>query len=146
YFVTPELAAVKLLGVRQGGVRDTTRHVNLQAWNFAPGDTVRDEDRERYAIMAATSNTVLEPLPTDLSPRDGAPVELVTVGPFAQVNVGDSLEVDFVYFGATDNVNLNKRAHTAQRAYDLHYIVPVPPPSPLFRAVAREGAIDYYWD
>ncbi len=146
YSVTPEIAAVKLLGVRLSGVRDTTRRVMMHAWNFSPGDTVRDEDRERYGIMSDSASTVLDPLPTDLSPRDGDPVELLSVGPFNQVNPGDSLEVDFVYLGGTDAANLVKRAHTAQRAYDLNYIVPVPPPSPRFKAVAREGAVDYYWD
>jgi hypothetical protein len=146
YSVTPELAGVKLLGVRPGGIRGPlAKQVSMQAWNFAPGDTAKDEDSERYALMSA-ANTVLEPLPTDLSPRDGDPVELISVGPFAQVNPGDSVEVDFVYMGGTDDANLSKRAHTAQRAYDLNYIVPVPPPSPHFKAVVREGAVDYYWD
>lgn len=146
YSVTPEIAGIKLLGVRHGGVRDTTVHVMMHAWDFAPGDTSRDEDRERYAIMADTASTSLNPLPSDLSPRDGDPVELISVGPISQVNPGDSLEVDFVYYGGTDDASLIKRAHTAQRAYDLNYLVPVPPPSPRFKAVARENAIDYYWD
>lgn len=147
YSVTPELAAVKLLGVRPGNARDPLdKQITMQSWSFAPGDTSRDEDIERYALMSSGTKTSLFPLPTSLSPRDGDPVELITVGPFPQVNPGDSIEVDFVYLGGTDDLNLIKRARTAQRAYDLNYIVPVPPPSPLFRAVAREGAVDYYWD
>jgi hypothetical protein len=73
-------------------------------------------------------------------------VELIAVGPFAQVNPGDTLQVDFVYLGGTTDAELDKRAHTAQRAYDLDYLVPVPPPSPRMKVVARESAIDYYWD
>jgi hypothetical protein len=124
----------------------------MQAWNFHVGDASRDEDRERYPLMSAPT-TVLDPLPTDLSPRDGDPAELISVGPFDQVNKGDSLQVDFVYLGSNTNsgtdadyVTLDQRAHAAQRAYDLNYVVPVPPPSPHFKAVVREGAVDYYWD
>jgi hypothetical protein len=73
-------------------------------------------------------------------------VELISVGPFERLDPGDSVTVDFAYMGAPSIELLDKRAHTAQRAFDLHYIVPVPPPSPRFKAVARDGAIDYYWD
>ena len=148
YSVTPEIAGVKLLGVRPGNLTTAPidKQVTMQSWSFAPGDVDRDEDTERYALMSSGQKTVLNPLPTDLSPRDGDPVELIAVGPFAQVNPGDSVEVDFVYLGGTDDANLIKRARTAQRAYDLNYIVPVPPPSPRFKAIVREGAVDYYWD
>ena len=147
YSITPELVGVKLLGVRPGDARDPLdKQITMQCWDFRPGDTSRDEDLERYALMSAGTKTVLDPLPSNLSPRDGDPAELISVGPFPQVGTGDSVEVDFVYVGATDEASLIKRARTAQRAYDLNYIVPVPPPSPRFRAVARTGAIDFYWD
>jgi hypothetical protein len=147
YAVTPEIAAVKLLGVRPGSLSNPLdKQITMQSWSFAPGDTAKDEDRERYALMSSGTKTVLNPIPVDLEPRDGDPVELISVGPFPQVNTGDSVQVDFVYMGGTDDANLIKRAHTAQRAYDLNYIVPVPPPSPRFKAVVREGAVDYYWD
>jgi hypothetical protein len=147
YAVTPEIAAVKLLGVRPGSLSNPLdKQITMQSWNFAPGDTARDEDRERYALMSSGTKTVLNPLPVDLEPRDGDPVELISVGPFPQVSTGDSVQVDFVYMGGTDDATLIKRAHTAQRAYDLNYIVPVPPPSPRFKVIAREGAVDYYWD
>jgi hypothetical protein len=147
YSITPELAGIKLLGVRPGSLRGPqAKQVTMQAWNFSPGDPTRDEDVERYGLMSSPTSTSLNPLPTDLSPRDGDPVELISVGPFADLNPGDSLQVDFVYLGGTDDDTMIKRAHTAQRAYDLNYIVPVPPPSPHFKAVVREGAVDYYWD
>jgi hypothetical protein len=146
YSITPELVGVKLLGVRPGRLSDPGKQVTMQAWNYAPGDTAKDEDRERYAIMSTGTKTILNPLPTDLSPRDGDPVELVAAGPFDQVNPGDSLEVDFVYLGASTDAELIKRARTAQRAYDLNYIVPVPPPSPRLKMVARDNAMDFYFD
>jgi hypothetical protein len=89
---------------------------------------------------------VLNPLPADLSPRDGDPAELLAVGPFPQINPGDSIEVDFAYIGSANDIDLLKRARTAQRAYDLNYIVPVPPPSPRLKMVARDNAMDFYWD
>ena len=147
YSIAPEKVGVKLLGVRPGNLSDPLdKQITLQTWNWSPGSFDRDEDRERYALMSAGTKTDLNPIPPDLQPRDGDPVELIAVGPFHQVNAGDSLEVDFVYFGGTSDVELDKRAHTAQRAYDLHYVVPVPPPSPRFKVVARENAVDYYWD
>ncbi|MEQ1832981.1 MAG: hypothetical protein ABL977_07985, partial [Candidatus Eisenbacteria bacterium] len=147
YSITPEIAAVKLLGVRPGNANDPLdKQVTMQTWSFAPGDTARDEDIERYALMSSGQKTVLDPLPPDLSPPAGDPVQLISIGPFAQINPGDSVEVDFVYLGGTDQTNLIKRAQTAQRAYDLNYKVPVPPPSPRFKVVARDGAMDFYWD
>ena len=63
----------------------------MQAWNFAPGDTALDEDTERYALMSAGTQDRAEPAAHRLSPRDGDPVELIAVGPFAQLNPGDSV-------------------------------------------------------
>jgi hypothetical protein len=146
YSVTPPIVGYKLLGVRPGKLSDPDKQITMAAWNFSPGNTARDEDVELYGIMSAGTKTSLNPLPSDLSPRDGDPVELVTVGPFAQVNPGDTIQVDFVYLGGNTDADLDKRSHTAQRAYDLNYLVPVPPPSPRFKVVARESAVDFYWD
>ena len=147
YSTAPELVGVKLLGVRPGSLLiPGDKQITMQAWSFAPGDTAKDEDTERYTLMNSGTKTVLDPLPADLSPRDGDPVELLAVGPFPQVNTGDSVEVDFVYLGGLTEADVIKRSRTAQRAYALDYIVPVPPPSPRFKVVSRTGAVDYYWD
>jgi hypothetical protein len=46
-----------------------------------------------------------------------------------------------------DDIGLIRRhAAAAQRAFDNNYIVPVPPPSPLMKVVARDGALDIYWE
>ena len=146
YSITPEIVGYKLLGVRPGKLSDPDKQITMQSWNFSPGNVDRDEDTELYAIMSSGTKTSLNPIPPDLSPRDGDPVELVSVGPFAQVNPGDTIQVDFVYLGGNTDAELDKRSHTAQRAYDLNYIVPVPPPSPRFKVVSRESAVDFYWD
>lgn len=148
YSIAPEIAGVKLLGVRPGNLTGPSpdRQVTMQAWSFAPGNTARDEDTELYALMSSGTKTILNPLPTELSPRDGDPVELMAVGPFPQINPGDSITVDFVYLGGLTEAEMAKRARTAQRAYDLNYVVPVPPPSPRLRMVPRESAMDFYWE
>lgn len=147
YSITPEVVGLKLLGVRPGTINNVLdKQVTMQAWDYAPGNADRDEDVELYALMSSGTKTVLNPLPADLSPRDGDPAELLAVGPFAQVNPGDSIEVDFAYIGSANEIDLLKRARTAQRAYDLNYIVPVPPPSPRLKMVARDNAMDFYWD
>ncbi len=147
FSTAPEIVGVKLLGVRPGRAFDPLdKQISMHCWDWQPGQSSRDEDVERYALMSSGTKTVLNPLPTELSPRDGDPAELIAIGPFPQVNPGDSIEVDFVYLAGLTEAELHKRARTAQRAYDLDYIVPVPPPSPRFRAIARTGAIDFYWD
>ena len=146
YSITPEMVGYKLLGVRPGKLSDPDKVVTMQSWNFSPGNVDRDEDTELYALMSAGTKTNLNPIPPDLAPRDGDPVEMVAVGPFAQLSQGDTIQVDFVYLGGNNDAELDKRAHTAQRAYDLNYLVPVPPPSPRFKVVARQSAVDFYWD
>lgn len=145
--LVPEIVGVKLLGVKPGNVRDTSdKKVTLGVWTYAPGSAARDEDSLKYVIMSAGTRQNLNPLPDSLAPGTGDPVSLLAVGPFNTINPGDSISVDFAYIGALSYADLSKRAVVAQRAYDLNYIVPVPPPSPRFKVVARDHALDYYWD
>lgn len=147
YDICPEIAAVKLLGVKPGNIRDTSdKKVTFAIWNWAPGNPDRDEDTEKFAEMSSGTRTSLTPLPPEYQPVSGDPVTLLAVGPFPQINTGDSVTVDFAYLGALTHEVLHKRAAIAQKAYDLDYLVPVPPPSPRFHTVVRGNAIDYYWD
>jgi hypothetical protein len=147
YSLAPPIMGMKLLGVRPGTLADTTdKRVTLQAWSYAPGNAARDEDVERYALMASGQVQPLSPLPDSLSPGLGDPVTLLAAGPFRQIDPGDSVEVDFVLIGALTHEELAQRAGIAQRAYELGYIVPVPPPSPRMRVVPRDGALEVYWD
>jgi hypothetical protein len=130
--------------------------VTMQAWDYAPGDAVRDEDVERYALMSAGTITDLSAM--ELQPESGDPVSMISIGPFHPISdplvTGDSLVIDFAIIGASskqpgDNSSprlIHQYARTAQRAYDRNYDVPVPPPSPSFKVVARDGALDFYWD
>ncbi len=156
YQAVPWVAGIKLLGVQPGDIRDTSRtKTTFACWRYSPGDYARDEDVERYAIMSAGTRASLTPLPDSLSPLTGDPISLIAVGPFASIAAGDSVSVDFAYIGAPmdfDTSNqlayrvLMARARVAQRAYDLGYLVPVPPPSPRYKIVVRDQAVDYYWD
>jgi hypothetical protein len=140
----PEWVGYKLLGVRPGSLADTSMHVTMGAWTYDPGNPERDQDVERYAIM--TAGTVQDMSGEDFQPESGDPVQLIAVGPFAELDPGDSIAVDFAFLGGEDVPAIRKYAATAQRAYDLNYIVPVPPPSPRLKVVAREQALDLYWD
>ncbi len=145
--LVPEIVGVKLLGVKSRGVVDTAgKQVTFAAWSYAPGSAARDEDSLKYQLMSTGTKQSLVPLPDSLAPVTGDPVTLLAVGPFDTVNPGDSISVDFAYLGGLTFEELAKRAVIAQRAYDLDYIVPVPPPSPRMKIVARENAIDYYWE
>ena len=157
YQLVPEMVGVKLLGVSPGSLADTAdKKITLACWSYAKGSTLRDEDVERYAIMSAGTKTQLVPIPDSLAVRTGDPVELLAAGPFRSIASGDSVSIDFVMLGATDALGLVgstpvetllvKRAVIAQRAYDLHYVVPVPPPSPRLRVVPHEHAVDYYFN
>ena len=145
--LVPEIVGVKLLGVIPGDLRDTSdKKVTFAAWSYAPGSAARDVDSLKYDIMSSGRKQSLNPLPDSLGPGTGDPVTLIAVGPIRTINPGDSVSVDFAYLGALNYADLSKRAIIAQRAYDLHYIVPVPPPSPRLTVVARGNALDYYWD
>ena len=146
--LVPVQVGLKLLGVTPGDVRDTlSKRVTMQAWSYAPGSALRDEDVERYAILSSGLVTQLTPLPDSLAPGFGGdPVTVLGVGPFAQLDPGDSIQVDFAFVGGVTEADLELRAQVAQRAYDLNYVVPVPPPSPGMRVVPRSGAVDVYWE
>jgi hypothetical protein len=130
---------------------DTARgqKVTFAAWNYNPGDDTRDEDIERYAIMSTGTATQLTT--PDLQQQTGDPVTLLAVGPFARLDPGDSIVVDFALVGGaaprdTSVVDIHQHARVAQRAFDEHYQIPNPPPSPLLKVVSRERALDLFWE
>ena len=152
--IAPEIVGVKYLGARPSVLADTTDiKLTFAAWSFYPGAPFLDTDSLKYDLMSRGTRQRVSPLPDSLAPNTGDPVELLAAGPFSSIDTGDSVSVDFAYLGQqpvlTDILNIStlaKRAGIAQRAYDLHYLVPVPPPSPRMKIVARQHAIDYYWD
>jgi hypothetical protein len=141
----PVWVGIKLLGT--GPEPISTKQVTLAAWDYTPDSELRDEDTERYAILSA--GTIQDLSAPELQPQSGDPVELIAVGPFAQIDPGDSISVDFALVGGsglTDPSQAQEHARFAQRAFDRGYVVPVPPPSPRLKVVARDRALDLYWD
>ncbi len=141
----PEWVGIKLLGTSPQPI--SGKQVTLAAWNWSPGDPLRDEDAERYALMSA--GTIQDLSAPDLQPQSGDPVVMIAAGPFAQIDPGDSISVDFALVGGaglTDPSQAQEHARFGQRAFDRGYVVPVPPPSPKLKVVARDRALDLYWD
>jgi hypothetical protein len=136
-----------LLGAKQGA--DTAsvlphKSVTMASWMYSPGNALRDQDVERYAIMS--SGQIQDLTGPDFLPFTGDPVQLLAVGPFEELDPGDSISVDYAFVGGGEIEEIQRHTRVAQRAYDLHYVVPVPPPSPRMKLVAREQAVDLYWD
>jgi hypothetical protein len=143
--IVPYWIGLKLLGVTPGDVSDTLdKRVTLAAWDWTPGSPLRDEDVERYEIMSA--GTIQDLSEADLLPQTGDPVTLLAVGPFRQIDPGDSITVGFALVGGAEIEDIQRHARFAQNAYDRNYIVPVPPFSPRLKVVARGNALDLYWD
>lgn len=139
----PVWAGVKLLGVRPDSLGDPNMHVTLAAWNYAPGDPSRDQDVERYAIMSA--GTIQDLSGPDFQPSTGDPIELMTVGPFAEVAPGDSITVDFALVGGTEVADIQAHARAAQQVYDAGFDITVPVQASLVSAEAEPGAARVRW-
>jgi hypothetical protein len=137
----PHWAGVRLLGATPGGLAGRT--VSFNWWSYSPGDTARDTDLERYAVLS--NGSVM-----DLSPcvPGGAcsPIMVLAVGPFDQVDPGDSIRVDVAFVGGEDETRLLEHADFAQFAYDIDYRLPAPPPSPRVLVETGDGRVDVYWD
>lgn len=143
-YITPAWVGIKLLGVSPGNMADTSdKKVTFYASNYAPGSP--PPDVARYDSMSTGRITPITGVP-DLEAGSGDPVELLTVGPFAEIDPGDSIVVDFAFVGGNEIPDLYKHARSAQRAFDNHYIVPIPPQSPEDTVVVRDGAIEVWWD
>jgi hypothetical protein len=145
--LVPYWAGIKLLGIAPGSLADTSRKVTLAVWNYDPDNASRDQDVERYGLMSA--GTIADAASSEFLPNGSQgpdPVELLATGPFPQVAFGDSLSVDFALLCAGTIPDLQRYARFAQRAFDLDYIVPRPPPSPIMHLVPRDTELDIYWD
>ncbi len=137
----PPWAGVKLLGVSPDTIASKT--VSLNWWGYSPGDTTRDTDRERYGILS--NGQIMDP--RDCSPGlDCSPIMVLSVGPFAVVDPGDSIRVDFAFVAGDDEASFLDHANFAQFASDIDYQLPTPPPSPRLLVETGERRVDFYWD
>jgi hypothetical protein len=140
YEQAPYWAGAKLLGVHPGGLED--KLVSFRQWGWDPVDTTRNEDSERFQLMAG--GIVDAP---HIPRNDGySPIELLSVGPFALLPQDSSITVDFaLVFGATQE-DLAENADFAQFAFDLDYRLPKPPPSPRLQAQPDANSVTLKWD
>lgn len=140
----PYWIGLRLLGARPLTEDTTTKKITLSAWSYSPGSPARDEDRERYAIMSAGTINSLQG--DSLLPATGDPAGVLSIGPFPTVYHDSTISVDFAIVGGQQIPDIQQHSRLAQRAYDLGYIIPVPPESPKLHLVARDGALDMYWN
>ena len=137
----PPWVGVKLLRTISR-VPDPVRAVH-RWWVWSPGDTTRDEDHERYRLMSGGGAAD----PADC-PFDGScsPIQLLSVGPFARLEAGDSLTVDFAYVGGDDQAQLLANSDYAQFAAGIDYRLPSAPPSPRVHVETGHERVDVWWD
>jgi hypothetical protein len=135
----PPWAGVKYLRTTPPGPHDVTFHW----WTYSPGDTARDTDTKRYAILS--ERVTMDP---SACPIDGtcSPITVMGVGPFPELAPDDSLTVDFAFLGGEDRAALDKHADYAQFAASIDYRLPSAPPSPRLRVEVDEQAADLWWD
>jgi hypothetical protein len=136
----PYWIALELLTPPAAGQR-----VTLGVWNWSPSDPARDQDVERYALMSA--GTITDPAQFEFWPTVGDPVELLALGPFATLNPGDSVVVDFAFLGAPDEESLRDRARLAQRTHDLGYPsdIATPVAASLVESIAEPDRVRLVW-
>ncbi|MBI3539491.1 MAG: hypothetical protein HY076_04380, partial [Candidatus Eisenbacteria bacterium] len=138
----PPWSAVKLLGVHPDSV--AAKVVSFNWWNHTLGDTSLAVDRQRYARMS--DGLHMDPRDCQPGAAQCSPIAMLSVGPFAQVDPGDTVTVDYALIGGDDETALFKNADFAQFASDINYRLPSPPPSPRLRVAAGANRVDYYWD
>jgi hypothetical protein len=144
--VCPPYVGIQLLGVRPDTVAN--KQVTFFMANWAPGDTTRDQDRERYNLMSTGRITPPDSLlpGENLTGRPNDPVSLLAVGPFDEILPDSSISVDFAFVGGDTYEDLLANADFAQLAFNFNYVIPTPPPSPRLAIVPTEGGLDLYWD
>lgn len=139
--VAPPWAGVMLLRTLPDPVDGMT--LGLNWWSYAPGDASRDTDRERYAILS--NGLIMDP--TGCIPGGScSPIMVMSVGPFAEIDPGDSISVDFAFVAGDHFDDLTTNAEFAQFASDQEYRLPQAPPSPRVHVVAGARRAEIYWD
>ena len=139
----PPWVGVKLLSVRPDSIADKT--VSFHWWSYSPGDTLRDTDLKRYAILSdgRIDSSFATCVP---GTQSCSPIMVLAVGPWAQLDPGDSIRVDFALVGGPDEAGLLDNADFAQFTSDIRYQLPSPPPSPRLHVETGHQRVDLYWD
>lgn len=146
----PSWGGVQVLGARPKPLRDMD--VSFNWWNWDPNGTLSGTpttDPERYATM---SNGSIDGTAGIEAPNND-PVSLLSVGPFEVIEPGDTVLVSFAFVGGQPSPRDGRTAQEdiffnavwAQRAFDLNFNIPVPPPSPTLRVVPGQGRLSLFW-
>jgi len=139
----PYWVGLRLLGARGLAEDTTTKQVTLQGWSWNPSSGFRGHDYQRYDIL---TRGVMPLVGDSLQPQTGDPCGVFAIGPFPRIYTDSTVTVDFALIGGKEIADLQQHSRVAQRAYDLNYIVPIPPPSPRLKIVSRDESLDLYWD
>jgi hypothetical protein len=146
----PSWGGALLLGTRPKPIADMT--VSFNWWNWDPNGNLSGTphvDAERFATM---SNGSIDAT-AGLEAPNNDPVTLLSVGPFEVLEPGDTIQVSFAFVGgqpsprdgrsAEQDIAFN--AQWAQKAFDLNFNIPVPPPSPTMRVFPGHDRLTLRW-
>ncbi len=146
----PSWAGIQILGTRPTPIDQMD--VSFNWWNWDPNNTLSGtpkNDRQRYRTMG---NGSIDGTAGIEAPNND-PVTLLSVGPFAVLEPGDTIQVSFAFVGGqpsprdgrTAAEDLLFNAGWAQTAFNLNFNIPVPPPSPSLRVVPAHGKLTLHW-
>src|ERR1041385_5299558 len=141
FSVVPPWAGLRIIGVTPATVAQKQLH--WRWWAFTPGDTTHDQDTERYRLL---SDPVVDDPTGCLLLGQCSPIQLLSIGPFARIEHGDSVSIDVAFVGGEDQDALLRHADFAQFAHDIDYRLPAPPPSPRVRVETGSQHADIWWD
>jgi hypothetical protein len=151
---------IKFLGATaQDTLAGLKRFTSFHWFTYDPSDTTRDTDPKRYRVMAddyaggppdhpgpPSGVEALEQCErTTRDPTTCDPVEVISHGPY-RLAPGESLVVAFGFIGGDNEQDLQKNAQAAQKAYDLGYRVPQPPPSPAMVLAPDLDGVTVRWE
>ncbi len=142
-----QFIALKLLGVEYNGQRLPLDSLwvgfHWWTWQDMPGSV---SDIQRYQLM---SDTTRDPDVDDEYVAEHGypdPISMLTVGPFDYLTSQDSLQIVVAFVGGESFSHLLENASWAQKAYDAHYVLPGPPPSPQLVVLPGDHRATLYWD
>jgi hypothetical protein len=144
-------SGIKLLGTKPTPIGDC--QVSFNWWNWDPSRRWRDTERYRLLGNAETDIT------TGINPGTDDPVEVLSVTgdrntAFGILEGGDTLTVSYAFVGGQDDQRVSGRgaredllfnAGWAQKAYDLNYRIPMPPPSPRIEVTPGHNSVTLAW-
>ena len=145
--VATQYMGLKLLGVEFNGRRlplDSLQ-VGFHWWSWQDM-TGSVSDLQRYQLL---SDTTRDPDVDDEYVAEHGypdPIPLLSVGPVAYLSPADSVQLVVAFVGGENLNHLLENASWAQKAYDAHYILPGPPPSPRLTVIPGDHRAVLYWD